>query len=90
MKKQLLPEQREKLLGALKARFEKNTARHRCLEWAKVQAKLEGFRSVAVFLLNSVSLSDRHKNSRSGHCKIDSRRLRQSVLTLFFAVIPSW
>jgi hypothetical protein len=40
-KKELSPEQREELLGALKARFEKNMNRHRGLEWAKVQAKLE-------------------------------------------------
>src|SRR6267378_904596 len=40
-KKDLSPEQREDLLGALKARFEKNMNRHKGLEWAKVQAKLE-------------------------------------------------
>ncbi|HYL62335.1 MAG TPA: DUF4256 domain-containing protein [Candidatus Methylomirabilis sp.] len=40
-KKALLPEQREELLGALKARFERNMNRHKGLEWAKVQAKLE-------------------------------------------------
>jgi hypothetical protein len=40
-KKELSPEQREKLLGALKDRFEKNMNRHTGLEWAKVQAKLE-------------------------------------------------
>src|SRR5438132_9848623 len=40
-KKDLSPEQREKLLGALKARFEKNMNRHKGLEWAKVQSKLE-------------------------------------------------
>jgi Protein of unknown function (DUF4256) len=40
-KKELSPEQREELLRALKARFEKNTNRHKGLEWAKVQAKLE-------------------------------------------------
>jgi hypothetical protein len=40
-KKELSPKQREELLGALKARFEKNLKRHRGLEWAKVQAKLE-------------------------------------------------
>ncbi len=40
-KKELLPEQREELLRALKARFEKNMNRHKGLEWAKVQAKLE-------------------------------------------------
>src|SRR5436853_5673896 len=40
-KKDLSPEQREELLGALKARFEKNMNRHKGLEWAKVQAKLD-------------------------------------------------
>ena len=40
-KKKLPPEQREELLRALKARFEKNMNRHKGLEWAKVQAKLE-------------------------------------------------
>jgi len=34
-------EKREELLTALKARFEKNMNRHKGLEWAKVQAKLE-------------------------------------------------
>jgi hypothetical protein len=33
--------QTEELLGALKARFEKNMNRHQGLEWAKVQARLE-------------------------------------------------
>ncbi len=37
----LSKKQREELLGALKARFEKNMNRHQGLEWAKVQAKLE-------------------------------------------------
>jgi hypothetical protein len=40
-KKKLSPEQREQLLSALKARFEKNMNCHKGLEWAKVQAKLE-------------------------------------------------
>jgi len=40
-KKKLSSEQREALLRALKARFEKNMNRHKGLEWAKVQAKLE-------------------------------------------------
>jgi hypothetical protein len=40
-KKELSPEEREKLLKALKARFEKNMNRHEGLEWTKVQAKLE-------------------------------------------------
>src|SRR2546426_8560642 len=41
MKKELSPKQREELLNTLKARFEKNMNRHKGLEWAKVQAKLE-------------------------------------------------
>src|SRR5258708_14651280 len=41
MKKEFSPEQREELLKASKARFEKNMNRHKGLEWAKVQAKLE-------------------------------------------------
>ncbi len=40
-KKELSPAQREELLGALKARFEKNMSRHPDLEWAKIQARLE-------------------------------------------------
>ena len=40
-KKALSPEQREQLLSALKARFEKNMNRHQELEWAKVQARLD-------------------------------------------------
>src|SRR5579862_5810479 len=40
-KKELPSEQREELLKALKARFDKNMNRHEGLEWAKVQAKLE-------------------------------------------------
>ena len=33
--------QRDEILGALKARFEKNMNRHKGLEWAPVQAKLD-------------------------------------------------
>jgi hypothetical protein len=40
-KKKFSPEQREELLRTLKSRFEKNMDRHKGLEWAKVQAKLE-------------------------------------------------
>src|SRR6202140_4510869 len=40
-KEDLSPEQRGELLGALKARFEKNMNRHKGLEWAKIRAKLE-------------------------------------------------
>src|SRR5690242_21860025 len=40
-KKTLSAEQRKELLGVLKARFEKNRSRHKGLEWAQVQARLE-------------------------------------------------
>src|SRR5215212_9523254 len=40
-KKELSPKQREELLKTLKARFEKNLNRHKGLDWARVQAKLE-------------------------------------------------
>jgi hypothetical protein len=39
--KNIKAKQREELLRALKARFENNTNRHKSIEWAKVQAKLE-------------------------------------------------
>ncbi len=40
-KKKLSPSQSEELLGILKARFEQNKTRHKGIDWAKVQAKLE-------------------------------------------------
>jgi hypothetical protein len=41
MKKELSSKQREELLNTLKERFDKNMNRHKGLEWANVQAKLE-------------------------------------------------
>lgn len=40
-KKELLPEQGEKLLGVLKARFEKNMNRHKVMEWVDIQERLK-------------------------------------------------
>jgi hypothetical protein len=40
-KKQLAPGQAKELLGILKARFEKNMPRHKGLDWASIQQKLE-------------------------------------------------
>ena len=37
----LPPKQRDTLLKTLKSRFEKNLSRHKGIEWAKVQARLE-------------------------------------------------
>lgn len=39
--KELSGEQREEILSALKARFEKHMSRHEGLEWSKVQSRLE-------------------------------------------------
>lgn len=39
--KELSPEQREKLLKTLEARFEKNMKRHKGLQWSKVKARLQ-------------------------------------------------
>ncbi len=41
-KKKLSAAERAELLNTLKARFEQNMNRHKGLEWAKVEAKLEG------------------------------------------------
>ncbi len=40
-KKKLSAEQTNELLNILKSRFEKNLSRHKGLDWAKLQAKLE-------------------------------------------------
>jgi hypothetical protein len=40
-KKALSPEQRKGLFGTLRTRFEKSVNRHKGLEWAEVQARLE-------------------------------------------------
>src|ERR1700729_1065139 len=57
MKKEFSPDQREELLQVLKARFEKNMNRHKGLEWAKVQAKLEA---------NTERLWSLHEMERTG------------------------
>jgi len=40
-RRELPSKQREELLRALKARFEKNMSRHKSLQWDKIQAKLD-------------------------------------------------
>lgn len=40
-KKHLSPKEREELLKALQTRFQKNLGRHKGIDWAKVQARLE-------------------------------------------------
>src|SRR5207342_3880537 len=56
-KKELSPGQCEELIRALKARFEKNMNRHKGLEWAKVQAKVES---------NAEKLWSLHEMERTG------------------------
>jgi hypothetical protein len=56
-KSELSSEQRAELLKVLKARFEKNMNRHKSLEWAKVQAKLE---------VNAEKLWSLHEMERTG------------------------
>lgn len=41
MKKEITAKQKEALLSTLKQRFEKNKDRHKGMDWAKVQTKLE-------------------------------------------------
>ncbi len=41
IKKKLSPEQQQELIKTLRGRFEKNMNRHKGIEWAKVQTKLE-------------------------------------------------
>ena len=56
-KKELSQKQREDLLRALKDRFEKNLKRHKDLDWAKVQARLEA---------NAEKLWSLHEMERTG------------------------
>jgi hypothetical protein len=56
-KKQLSQKQREELLSTLKTRFEKNSSRHKGLQWPKVQARLEA---------NPEKLWSLHKMERTG------------------------
>jgi len=53
----LSPKEREELLSALEARFEKNMKRHEGLDWAEVKAKLEA---------NSGKLWSLHEMERTG------------------------
>jgi hypothetical protein len=52
-KKELSPKEREQLLGALSARFEKNMDRHKGLAWAKVKDRLEA-KSESLWSLNEM------------------------------------
>ena len=57
-----LKKEHEEILGVLKTRFEKNMGRHRGLEWAKVQSKLEANTE------KLLSLNEMEKNWRRTGC----------------------
>lgn len=54
--KKMSPEQSEELLKTLKVRFEKNVNRHKGIEWAKVQTKLEA-NSEKLWSLNEMEIT---------------------------------
>jgi len=57
-KKQLSQEQLKKLLGTLKARFEKNPNRHKGISWSKVEARLEQAAPAKLWSLNEMELTE--------------------------------
>ena len=87
-KKQLSPQQREELLKTLKARFEKNMNRHKGLEWARVQAKLET-NTEKLWSLNEMERTDGEPDVVGQHkktgeyifydCSAESPKGRRSV-----------
>ena len=87
-KKSLLPAQREELLRTLKTRFEKNLNRHKGLEWAKVQAKLEA-NTEKLWSLNEMEITGGEPDvigydKKTGEfvfydCSAESPRERRSV-----------
>jgi hypothetical protein len=56
-KKKLPADQQKELLNKLKTRFEKNANRHKGIEWAKVQAKLEA-NPEKLWSLNEMEISE--------------------------------
>ena len=55
-KKELLPAQLDKLLKTLKTRFEKNSNRHKNLNWDKIQARIET-KPVKLWSLNEMEIT---------------------------------
>jgi hypothetical protein len=86
--KKLSPGQREDLLKTLKVRFEKNMNRHKALEWAKVQAKLEA-NTEKLWALNEMERTGGEPDvvghdTRAGEyifndCSAESPKARRSV-----------
>jgi len=81
-------EQREELLRTLEARFEKNMNRHKGLEWAKIQARLEA-NTEKLWSLNEMEITGGepdvvgHDNKTDEYifydCSVESPKGRRSV-----------
>ncbi|MEK5037090.1 DUF4256 domain-containing protein [Sporosarcina sp. FSL K6-3457] len=86
--KELSLERSEELFGILKARFEKNMPRHKELEWAKVQERLEA-NAEKLWSLNEMEITDGEPDvvdydKKSGEyifydCSAESPKGRRSV-----------
>jgi hypothetical protein len=87
-KRELSPEQLKELLRALKVRFEKNMNRHKGLEWAQVQGKLEGSAG-KMWSLSEMERTDGEpdvvgRDSKTGEyifydCSVESPKGRRSL-----------
>jgi hypothetical protein len=88
MKKALSAKQREEILNTLKQRFEKNGARHKGLQWDKIQAKLEA-NPDKLWSLNEMEITDGEPDvvgydKKTGEyifydCSVESPKGRRSV-----------
>src|SRR5437016_10782932 len=94
-KKELSPKEREELLRALKARFEKNMNRHKGLDWAKVQAKLEA-NSEKIWSLNEMERTGgepdvvRHDKKRVNTSFLIVQRKVQKAGQVFVTTGKGW
>lgn len=87
-KKKLASEEAKELLALLKARFEKNTNRHKGLEWSKVQAKLDAS-PAKLWSLNEMEKTDGEPDvvgfdKKTGEyifmdCAVESPKGRRSI-----------
>ena len=86
--KKLSATQQAELLSILKARFEKNENRHLGIEWAKVQAKLEG-NTTKLWSLNEmertggepdvVDYDEKTSEYIFYDCSVESPKFRRSI-----------
>ena len=95
MKKEFSTKDREELLSTLKARFEKNTNRHKGLEWLKVQAKLEG-KIEKLWSLNEMERTGGepdvvgHDKRQANTYFMIARRKAQKAAEVFAMIVKRW